>query len=135
LKLHEQAEDAHDAEPKAIACYGIAVHGYEETVKEETVWLRFVEGNPRSELTVQYSEWLLTKTQQAGKRVLILFWDQASRHKSRAVQDWIKKHNRKVKQAQQGVRLLAFMLPKKSPWLNRIEPLWLHARRKVVEPG
>ena len=111
------------------------MHGYEETVKEETVWLRFVEGNPRSELTVQYSEWLLTKTQQAGKRVLILFWDQASRHKSRAVQDWIKKHNRKVKQAQQGVRLLAFMLPKKSPWLNRIEPLWLHARRKVVEPG
>jgi transposase len=135
LKLHEQAEDANDPEPKAIACYGVAMHWYEQTVKQEAVWLRFVEGNPRSELTVQYLEWLLTKTQQAGKRVLILFWDQASWHKSQAVQDWIKKHNRKVKQEQQGVRLLAFLLPKKSPWLNPIEPLWLHAKRKIVEPG
>jgi transposase len=135
LKLHEQAEDANDPEPKAMACYGIAMHWYEQTVKQEAVWLRFVEGNPRSELTVQYLEWLLTKTHQAGKRVLILFWDQASWHKSRAVQDWITKHNRKVKQEQQGVRLLAFLLPKKSPWLNPIEPLWLHAKRKIVEPG
>jgi len=111
------------------------MHWYEQTVKQEAVWLRLVEGNPRSELTVQDLEWLLTKTQQAGKRVLILFWDQASWHKSRAVQDWIKKHNRKVKQEQQGVRLLAFLLPKKSPWLNPIEPLWLHAKRKIVEPG
>ena len=33
------------------------------------------------------------------------------------------------------LRLLAFLLPKKSPWLNPIEPLWLHAKRKIVEPG
>jgi len=30
--------------------------------------------------------------------------------------------------------LLSFLLPKKSPWLNPIEPMWIHAKRKVVEP-
>jgi hypothetical protein len=25
-------------------------------------------------------------------------------------------------------------LPSKSPWLNPIEPKWLHGKRKVVEP-
>jgi hypothetical protein len=25
-------------------------------------------------------------------------------------------------------------LPVKSPWLNRIEPKWVHAKRAVVEP-
>ena len=26
------------------------------------------------------------------------------------------------------------LLPKKSPWLNPIEPNWIHGDRKVVEP-
>jgi len=26
------------------------------------------------------------------------------------------------------------VLPKKSPWLNAIEPKWVHSKRKVVEP-
>jgi hypothetical protein len=26
------------------------------------------------------------------------------------------------------------LLPKKSPWLNPIEPMWIHGKRKVVEP-
>jgi hypothetical protein len=25
-------------------------------------------------------------------------------------------------------------LPKKSPWLNAIEPKWIHGKRKVIEP-
>jgi hypothetical protein len=25
-------------------------------------------------------------------------------------------------------------LPKKSPWLNAMEPKWIHGKRKVVEP-
>jgi len=39
-----------------------------------------------------------------------------------------------VKKNRQGIRLLPFLLPKKSPWLNPIEPMWIHAKRKVVEP-
>jgi hypothetical protein len=32
------------------------------------------------------------------------------------------------------VRIVSCLLPKKSPWLNAIEPKWIHGKRKVVEP-
>jgi hypothetical protein len=32
------------------------------------------------------------------------------------------------------VRIVTCLLPKKSPWLNAIEPKWIHGKRKVVEP-
>ena len=32
------------------------------------------------------------------------------------------------------VRILSCLLPKKSPWLNPIEPMWIHGKRRVVEP-
>jgi hypothetical protein len=32
------------------------------------------------------------------------------------------------------VRIITCLLPKKSPWLNAIEPKWIHGKRKVVEP-
>ena len=31
------------------------------------------------------------------------------------------------------VRIVSCLLPKKSPWLNAIEPKWVHGKRKVVE--
>ena len=46
----------------------------------------------------------------------------------------MRQHNRQAKQEDQGVRLLTCLLPTKSPWLNPMEPIWLHAKRKVVEP-
>jgi len=135
LKLIEQVHRKDDSDPKAIACYGLAVHWYEQNnVKHEEVWLRFVEGNPCSDLTIQYLEWLLEKTQLADKQVLVMVWDHATWHKSMAVRQWIRKHNRLVKKNGHGIRLLSFLLPKKSPWLNPIEPMWIHAKRKVVEP-
>ena len=33
-----------------------------------------------------------------------------------------------------GVRIVSCLLPKQSPWLNAIEPKWVHGKRKVVEP-
>jgi hypothetical protein len=135
MKLIEQVHRTDDPDPKAIACYGLAVHWYEQDeTKHEEVWLRFVEGNPCSDLTVQYLEWLVEKTQLANKRVLVMVWDHATWHKSRAVRQWIREHNRTVKKNRQGIRLLPFLLPKKSPWLNPIEPMWIHAKRKVIEP-
>jgi len=110
------------------------VHWYEEMVKHEEVWLRFVEGNPCGDLTIQYLKWLLEKTKHAGKKVLVMIWDNATWHKSLAVRTWIRDNNKTVKKTQQGVRLLSFLLPTKSPWLNPIEPMWIHAKRKVVEP-
>lgn len=96
--------------------------------------MRFVEGNPCSALTIPYLAWVLEKTHQAGKKVLVLIWDHATWHKSKAVRTWIREHNQAVKKSQQGVRLLPFLLPKQSPWLKPIEPMWLHAKRKIVEP-
>ena len=33
------------------------------------------------------------------------------------------------------MRIVTRLLPKKSPWLNAIEPKWIHGKRKVVEPA
>jgi hypothetical protein len=40
---------------------------------------------------------------------------------------------RGVKQSGCGVRIVVCLLPKQSPWLNAIEPKWVHGKRKVVE--
>ena len=64
---------------------------------------------------------------------LLLVWDNASWHVSQAVRAWIKAHNRHVKQAG-GCRVVVCPLPVKSPWLNRIEPKWVHGKRAMAEP-
>jgi transposase len=53
---------------------------------------------------------------------------------SKEVRTWIRGHNQQVKQTGQGVRIIACYLPIKSPWLNPIEPRWIHSKRKIVEP-
>jgi hypothetical protein len=63
-----------------------------------------------------------------------MVWDNASWHKSRLVREWIGEHNRRVKERGQGVSILPCLLPSRSPWLNPIEPKWLHGKRKVSEP-
>jgi hypothetical protein len=64
-----------------------------------------------------------------------LVWDNASWHSSAEVRTWIRAHNRQVKQDGIGVRIVNGPLPTKSPWLNPIEPMWLHGKRRVVEPA
>jgi hypothetical protein len=53
---------------------------------------------------------------------------------SRAVRTWLKPHNRQAKR-EGGVRVIAYRLPVKSPWLNPIEPQWVHGKRAVAEPA
>jgi hypothetical protein len=69
-----------------------------------------------------------------GKRVLVLIWENASWHIIREVRRWIGRHNQEVKKSGDGMRIVSCVLPKKSPWLNAIEPKWVHGKRKVVEP-
>jgi transposase len=128
LRLIEQA--AEKDEPKAIACYGLDIRKQEK----EEVWIRFVEGNPNSSKTIGFLKWALEKTDEKGVSVLLMLWDHASWHKSKMVRKWISTHNQSVKKSGQGTRLLAILLPKKSPWLNPIEPRWIHAKRKIMEP-
>ena len=40
---------------------------------------------------------------------------------------------RPLKGGKEGVRIVSCYLPKKSPWLNPIEPKWMHGKRRVVE--
>ena len=47
----------------------------------------------------------------------------------------IQARNQAVRQQGKGVRIVAFYLPSKSPWLNRIEPHWVHGKRNIVEPA
>ena len=32
------------------------------------------------------------------------------------------------------MRIVSWLLPKQSPWLNAIEPKWVHGKRKVLKP-
>jgi hypothetical protein len=136
LRLVEQtvANDAPD--PKALACYGLLVRWATPAGGwHEETWLRFVDGRPVSAITIEYLAWCCAKLEAAGQEALLLVWDNASWHVSRAVRAWIPAHNRRVRWAGRGVRIVPCYLPTKSPWLNPIEPKWVHGKRRVVEPA
>ena len=127
LRLGAQA--APGGEAKALACCGLLLDDPRE------VWLRFLDGRPVSAATTLFLAWCCQELAQRGKTALLLAWDNASWHVSRAVRAWIRDHNRAVKAAGQGVRIVVSQLPIKSPWLNPIEPRWAHGKRRVVEPA
>ena len=128
LRLIQKSLAKDDPEPKAISCYGLYLPQIDQT------WLRFVDGRPVSSITTQFLQWSLKKLQALGKKVMVLIWDNASWHISKEVRRWLGSHNREVKQSGRGVRIISCFLPKQSPWLNAIEPKWVHGKRKVVEP-
>lgn len=65
----------------------------------------------------------------------VVIWDNASWHISTAITGSIRAHNRQVKREGHGVRIITCRLPVKAPWLNPIEPPWVHGKRAVVEPA
>ena len=136
MRLVEQTVAKDDPDPKALACYGLLLRWTEPTgARHEEAWLRFVDGRPVSALTIQYLAGCCGRLQALGKTALLLIWDNAAWHVSKAVRAWLRQHNRAVKQAGTGVRIVACFLPIKSPWLNPIEPKWVHGKRHVVEPA
>jgi len=133
----EQAQLKDDTDPKALACYGLLVRqsaAEPPTAPSDRMLLRFVDGRPVSSVTIDFLRWCSDRLAAAGKTALLLIWDNASWHISKAVRSWIRAHNRQVKQSQRGVRIVLCLLPSKSPWLNAIEPKWVHGKRAVVEP-
>lgn len=135
LRLVEQIKAKDDPDPKALACYGMLLRWVNESGQsDEKILLRFVDGRPVSDNTIQFLEWCCQKLEDMGKRVLALIWDNASWHISKKVRAWIREHNRQVRDGGQRVRILVCRLPVKSPWLNPIEPVWMHSKRRVVEP-
>jgi hypothetical protein len=131
-RLVEKTLTKEDPDPKALACYGLLVRATPTT--PEQLWLRFAMGPPVSGLTTQFLAWCSDRLGALGKQALLLVGDNASWHKSQEVRPWLRAHNRQVKQRGCGVRIVACRLPSKSPWLNPIEPKWVHGKRAVVEP-
>jgi transposase len=127
LRLLQLEKDKADSDPKALACYGL--------LRDDTgqMLLRFVQGRPVSQVTEDFLAWLCGRLSAEGKRALLLVWDNAPWHVSQRVRAWIKAHNRQAKR-DGGVRIVACYLPVKSPWLNAIEPKWVHGKRAITEP-
>jgi hypothetical protein len=133
VRLLDKKGGVPKGEPKALSCYGVWLP--DEGV-DGRMLLRFVEGRPVSAVTEPFLEWVSDELFQAGKQALLMVWDNASWHDSERVRSWLREHNRQVKRGEkEGVRLIVCPLPTRSPWLNPIEPKWLHGKRAVAEPG
>ena len=87
LRLFELSVPKEDKSPKALACYGMLLrYQGEKGEPVEQIKLRFVEGHPVSEATQTFLEWSCEKVEELGKKTLLLIWDNASWHKSQAVE-------------------------------------------------
>lgn len=121
-----------DPAPKALACYGLLVRHL--LPQAEQMLLRFVAGRPVSAGTIDFLAWCGDRLAGQGLTALLLIWDNASWHTSQTVRAWIRTPYQRVKTRQRGVRIVTYWLPVKSPWLNPIEPKWVHGKRAVSEP-
>jgi transposase len=130
-KLQELVFPKRDPDPKALACYGVLVR--RRPLDPDSLLLRFVAGRPVSAVTTAFLAWCSERLAAQGVTALLLIWDNASWHKSQAVRAWLRAHNQGVKHTGQGVRIVSCPLPAKSPWLNPIEPKWIHGKRAVAE--
>ena len=120
-----------DPDPKALACYGLLVRP--APPQADQMWLRFVAGRPVRAVTIALLAWCSAQLAAQGFTALLLIWDNASWHRSHAVRRWLRQHNQHVKQGAVGVRLVVCPLPSTSPWLNPIEPKWVHGKRAMSE--
>ena len=130
-KLQELTPPTNDPDPKALACYGLLVRPGPQ--QADQMWWRFVVGRPVRAVTIAFLAWSSAQLAAQGFTALCLIWDNASWHRSDAVRHWIRQHKQQVKQGAVGVRLVVCPLPSKSPWLNPIEPKWVHGKRAVSE--
>ena len=112
---------------KALSYYGVKRHD------DGQVYLDPCFKRPHSDETIQFLHGIVLNATLLRKRVVIVIWDNASWHLARKVKRWIRRYNQQAK-ALGKPRLIVWALPKRSPWLNPMEPHWLHAKRKVCEP-
>lgn len=127
LRLQQLPVDKNDPDKKALACYGLWLR------TRRQMMLRFVEERPVSDVTCAFLDWVCQTLALEGKQVLVLVWDNATWHTSHQVLKWIRAHNAQAKRTG-GLRLIVCRLPVKSPWLNPIEPKWVHGKRAIAEP-
>ena len=121
-------------EQKALACYGAT------RADTQQMYLAFCPGQPNSEHTILFFQYMLGEVKKINMsaktpvKLLYFIWDHASWHKSKKLKAWMCEHNQQAR-GKEDVKVAAWLLPKKSPWLNPIEPRWIHGKRAVLEPG
>ena len=126
MRLVERTPVSDETE-KALACFGAVRQDTQQT------YLYFSDGQPNSEHTWLFIMGLLTIARREKIRVVVMIWDHATWHKSKRLRQCIRSYKLAAKESGQP-RLLTFLLPRKSPWLNPIEARWVHAKRKTCEP-
>ncbi len=86
-----------DRDPKALACYGLVVPGWDDAGKrDERMLLRVVEGRPVSTVTTQFLAWCCDRLAAEGKGAMLLVWDNASWHLSKEGGAWIREHPQRL---------------------------------------
>jgi transposase len=116
---------------RCLACYDLLLrlHGGPE------LWVRLADRSPISTLTCQFLARCLARLHERGRTALLLIWDRATWHGRQEVREWLRGHNQRVKATDDGVRIVSCTLPTQSPWLNPIEPCWVHGKRRVANPA
>ena len=129
LRLGLHPVDRADPEPKALACYGLWLPA------RERMLLRFVDGRPVSPVTCAFLAWAAEQLAAEGVRVFALVWDNASWHVSREVRALGQGAQPRGQADRPWVPPSDLPAAEPSPWLNPIEPKWVHGKRAVVEPA
>ena len=130
LRLVERAVAKDDPDPKALACYGL----YLPATNEALAALR---GRPPGQRGDHAVPGLVLRPswRRRGKTALLLVWDNASWHISQEVRALAaRRTTARSRRAAAACGSSPACLPVKSPWLNPIEPKWVHGKRRVVEP-
>jgi hypothetical protein len=99
--------------------------------ESQQAFLSWAEGQPNSQVTIEFLEALMAHWTQRGKRFIVLFWDQASWHTSKQTQRWIQDYNRRARQ-ENLTRLIVCQLPSRSPWLMPLESIFGWIKHQVL---
>lgn len=106
----------------ALALYGAL------QLPDKRIVVQWSDAQPATQPTWAFLEQLVAL--HSDKRWLMLIWDNASFHRSQALMERIRQHNRTANT--QGLpRIVPYRLPTGAPWLNPIEPHWLWAKRNI----
>jgi DDE superfamily endonuclease len=100
-------------------------------VKEQRLSWRYTQHVNRWETAITVKERLAAHERQ-GHRVLVLVWDPASWHKAKDLLAWFRAHNQQVEREGKGCKIVPVQTPVHAFWLNPVEPIIGHTKRKVL---
>jgi len=99
--------------------------------KEQRLTWRYTRRVNRWE-TASFLQERLRVHERLGHRMLVLVWDPAPWHRARDLMAAIREQNRQVERTGQGVKIVPVQTPVQAFWLNRVEAIIGHTKRKVL---